>query len=614
MKRIPLAAAALLALSGVALAQNCPQGAYYCRPAPGPLTGSEIMMLQQGGVDHSTTTGNIVNTTPVTPTGGIIARTLAALFSDRVEALSYGCAAVINTSADAAPCISNTLAAAALQNRVAHFPGGIYRILSQVTIPANGVTLEGDGVDPNGPQSGHGTWFSIGYTSSSPFNIISGGSNWAFYHIGWAQDQPAPALGWSPTVYPPVIVAGSNTYAVNGLDIQDNFEFGIYDFLRFVFGQRLNINKLWGEPFHTSVDIWASPDVAHIDNEHYWPFWLFNNFSGPNQAISNAVIGWQQTNGTPFISKRNDDPNLGDYFAFGYNKCLYFSHQDTGPATGSTSLFRFTNVGCDASMYGLYIDGAGTTGSIVNFDADGADYTSSTAAPQANSVGVYDAGGGIALRMENVSIFREAAAAVDAAVANSGSTVSIGNSNIKAWSIGVGASSPAFYATTGNKIQVFDEPVLSGTINTFNSTGLLQSANVVMPVLHYMGATNASNETVALTINGSLTPGASTRNTWNNLSIPFSTVCLATADVFGRDIATGDYAQYKLYGQYSRGASGNETFIGYTATDIASSSGASGWSAAFVADTTNNTAAINAAAGSDANTVHWTANVTENCQ
>ena len=555
---------------------------------------------------------NISSSTASTGLANSVLRTLSSWFSDRAEALEYGCAAVINTSADAAPCISNTLAAAASSNRVAHFPGGVYQILSQVTIPAVGVTLEGDGTDPNGPSSGHGTWFNIGYTLSAPFNLIQG-NNWAFYHIGWTQTQPVPALSWSPTVYPPVILAGSNSFALNGLDIQDNFLFGIYDFLRLVYGQRLNVNKLWGEPFHSAIDIWASPDVAHIDNEHYWPFWLFSY--NPSQSIANAVVGWQQTNGTPFISRRNDDPNLGDYFAFGYNKCLYFSHQDTGPATGVTSLFRFTNVGCDATMYGLYNDGPGTTGKIVNFDADGADYTTgSTAAPQANSIGIYDAGGGITLQMENVTIFREADSAIEAAVANSGSVITIGNSTVQAWSIGSGSFSPAFYATAGNSIKVLDEPVLSGTINTFNTTGELQSANVVMPVVHYTGATNASNETVALSINGSLTGGVSTRNSWNSLSIPFSTVCLATADVFGRDVTTADYAQYKLYGQYSRGASGNATFIATSSTNIAESSGASSWAVAFVTDTTNNTAAINATAGSDANTVHWTANVTENCQ
>jgi hypothetical protein len=74
------AVAILAALCGAAHAQTCPVGAYYCRPPPAALTGSEVTIIRQGASDFSPTLVTIVGTTPITPTGGTAA-TLVALLS-----------------------------------------------------------------------------------------------------------------------------------------------------------------------------------------------------------------------------------------------------------------------------------------------------------------------------------------------------------------------------------------------------------------------------------------------------------------------------------------------------------------------------------------------------
>jgi hypothetical protein len=60
MKYFMLAVVAAVGVSNIVYAQGCPQGAYYCRPAPVTLTGNEVMLIRQSSADKSTPIANVV--------------------------------------------------------------------------------------------------------------------------------------------------------------------------------------------------------------------------------------------------------------------------------------------------------------------------------------------------------------------------------------------------------------------------------------------------------------------------------------------------------------------------------------------------------------------------
>ena len=527
----------------------------------------------------------------------------------RSEASALGCATIVNTPADAAPCISATLADAASRNRVAHFTGGVYRVLSAVTMPLVAVTIEGDGWDQVGPTS-NGTWFSIGWGGGSPF-VSNSRTGPKFRHIGFAQDQPTPAVGWTPAAYPPVITLGqsaTSTYSVDNAEFDDIMLFGVYGFVQVQGGQRLFAHHIYGEPFAYAFDTQASADVQHMSDFHFWPFWLFAPGVNASTAAANAVIAWQNANGVPIISRRNDNPVYTDMFAFGYHACFQFDSQTTGPVQGITSRFSITGGGCDASQIGILITGNGTSGQVANYYHDGANFGGTGGAPLTNSFGIYDPGTNALVDITN---WRETNIDTSmAAIPNVGenSDFNLTNVRVELWSNVAGSNAPAFYAADTSTIKIGGQTTFGGTAGTNVIPGILQSANVTLPELQESVVTSSGATVAQMTLDGGPTYN------WNGIDVPYSRACQVHALVTGRDIVSQDVASFVLDGLYLRGSTGMPTLIGFAATPTFHTSNATSWSAQMVANNAVPNVAINVSQASDTSTVYWQAHVTENCR
>ena len=76
-----------------------------------------------------------------------------------------------------------------------------------------------------------------------------------------------------------------------------------------------------------------------------------------------------QLNGYAIRSYRNDNPFFTNIFTFGYFAGFHFGKSLAGdwpPVTGITSRARIKGYDCDSCVRGIFIDGDGTNGILVN--------------------------------------------------------------------------------------------------------------------------------------------------------------------------------------------------------------------------------------------------------
>ncbi|KAJ5891751.1 pectate lyase superfamily protein domain-containing protein [Penicillium subrubescens] len=122
---------------------------------------------------------------------------------------------------------------------------------------------------------------------------------------------------------------------------------------------RLSIDRLFGQPLYTGIDIDNATDTVRISNVHFWRFW----------SAAESVAKYTFDNANAIISRRNDNPHFSNIFAIGYRTGFVFRKSDYG----ITSKFRINNADIDNCKYGIIIesDAQRTTGQVVNYTFQG---------------------------------------------------------------------------------------------------------------------------------------------------------------------------------------------------------------------------------------------------
>lgn len=319
---------------------------------------------------------------------------------------------------------------------VVWIPPGVYKINSGITISAQ-VIVEGagwttphpDNVGSPNNNTGNGTWISINSTTFTPILITGPGvqfKNIAFIH----QQATSISTGWTPVNYPHTIEVNwadttleniflrnaSRGILIRGSQTQPGNAAG-----------RITLKHIWGQPIISGIEVDNVLDVIKIDDVHFWTFWSYCPIvsayqrSGPNNAFS---------------FKRCDNPHLSNIFSLGYNIGFYFGSSPQSTIGGITSRFLMSNCGIDQSSRGIYIDGAGTSGSVSNFYFVGANAYS---AVEVNASNVILQCSSIRSSMTQNNAFR---------ISGPGSIVSAENVFVEAWNQS-GIGFPAFEVAAG---------------------------------------------------------------------------------------------------------------------------------------------------------------------
>ena len=254
----------------------------------------------------------------------------------------------------------------AIQNAIndAQYAGGVvwfppppyaYLLANGLTI-SDQCTLAGAGWPVTGP-GGNGSWLLVNSTSVTAITIPAGVTGVVIRDLAIAHDQPAPGTGWAPSAYPPAIQISATDCFLYNLYLR-NPTYGISVTNPSGSVGRIVMEQIWGQPLLEGITIDNGEDVIKVDNIHFWPFW--SNASSVSSYMVNHAIA--------IHSYQNANPHFTRLFAFGYNKGMVFDANSSGYVT---SKFRVSNADFDSCLYGLQVNGAGTTGMIDNFTMQG---------------------------------------------------------------------------------------------------------------------------------------------------------------------------------------------------------------------------------------------------
>jgi hypothetical protein len=234
-----------------------------------------------------------------------------------------------------------------------------YVLRSTLQISSGGVILSGCGWGAGDPFPG--SWLHVRNAGIGAIRIAGGLRRSAILRdFAVRYDQPSIAPDWKPLDAPFAV-------DVDGVDdvlIQNLLLFNVSRGVRGFGSGRLHIEKLFGQPLITGIELDRIFDVPRINNVHFWPFW-----SGDE-----VVDRYTKLNATGIVSRRCDNPHFSNLFFLPYFRGLHF----TAGGDGVTSKFRISQVDCDFCRDGIYIDGPNTTGQITNFTAQGTGLGGST--------------------------------------------------------------------------------------------------------------------------------------------------------------------------------------------------------------------------------------------
>lgn len=277
--------------------------------------------------------------------------------------------------ADDAPSINRALAymAAHGQTQMDLLPRH-YAINSQVLQSNITVRWQGRGwQEPNGGSGtatpGSGTWFVIGssFAGSSanpnPFLVQGQSAGSSFENLGFYETQPAPAVGWTPTIYPEAL----HLENINGgVTLHNIMMLAVFSGVQAHIVPHLTIDGLWGQVFQSLLVADKNYDIIRIQNVHSWPFWTqdVNVLSYQQQYLNSLVLG------------RCDTVMLDQAFGFAQNSLVQLTGTATeGPSApgGTTTKLQVGTINADSTRYGLWITSlaSGATFQIASFTDQG---------------------------------------------------------------------------------------------------------------------------------------------------------------------------------------------------------------------------------------------------
>lgn len=370
---------------------------------------------------------------------GSIGRTVAAKLSDTISIKDFG--AVGNGTADDTAAIQAAITAANASGKVVYIPAGIYRTTATLSI-TKGIRITGDGASPYNPQIGTvggGSWLHFDHSGSGIYVLQTGNftSGVRLDNFGTRRTQPAPAPGWTPTVYDYDIIVDNSD-----VDISDFVLLNPARGIRLINGNagRLMINRLRGQPLMTGIRIEECFDVVHFNQIHFWPFW----------QIDSRVTDYTLVNSNAFEFFRCDNPLLSNIFTILYKAGIYIG-QGT---TGTVSKMHLVNGDFDAGIYGIHL-AAGTNGVTGQFS----NITSEPKPGIANTYGIFIEGTNALLDFGSVGLNNTRNNAIR--VNGTNNELRFSSLTVKGYDLGV-QNFPAVEALNTNIIRFAQTPYITG--------------------------------------------------------------------------------------------------------------------------------------------------------
>ncbi|QLP98500.1 MAG: hypothetical protein HZY79_15515 [Rhodoblastus sp.] len=190
----------------------------------------------------------------------------------------------------------------------------------------------------------------VGWNGAATFHVTSTAARGSvFSGFSIRQDQPPPAAGWTPTVYPPVWSL-SNT--AGGVIITDLLAAPVYDLVRADLSGRLEVSHIRGQVLHSVVAVDRSYDSDRYDAWHIWPYW----------SSHASVRDWQQSNLVAMTLGRVDTPFVDRIFMIWGRTLLAAS----GSANGVPSKIKAGALACDGCYKAVTVSANNVTGSIAS--------------------------------------------------------------------------------------------------------------------------------------------------------------------------------------------------------------------------------------------------------
>ncbi len=453
MNRIVTAAAvASLLLGADAAAQSLPSPQFTTPPANDNSNAAattawvRALGLSGGGGGGGGSGGNVTTSTVLVP-GSSVARSLGAREGTVFNILDYGAKA--DGTTDIAPAL-NAIAAllGAGSANVVYLPAGNYALKSAVTFTGVAPILQGQGFTA-GPAPASGTMITISGTGYVPFTFQGVNARGAVVRdLAVREMQPATGPGWQPTGYDYVFKVLN---ALGEVSFDNVLFAGVTRGIYADNSGRLDIRDVSGQFYTAGIEIDDCYDIPRIQHLHAWTY----------QSADASVVSWQEANQDTLILRRVDGIFIGDLFSLGARSAIHL----TSGANGVTTKFYISNLYADFVRYGVWIDGAGTTGQIANATTQHNDQTApATRLP--GSKGLLVNATGVTVQIDNWRTDLVETSAID--VEQSGNRVDIGQLWVNGYnSLNNGAAA----------INVAD----SGTnpINTLNVAGqpLAQNGN-----------------------------------------------------------------------------------------------------------------------------------------
>ncbi|KAJ6033856.1 pectate lyase superfamily protein domain-containing protein [Penicillium canescens] len=265
--------------------------------------------------------------------------------------------------------IERALAAANTQGGgVVWFPPGLYLIDQGSTVGrgftiSDSITLAGTGTGKPqfdaeqeiDPFATNGSKLLIRNTDIIPIFVTGWGSvirDLAIYH----EQEKLSTVPWVPTIFKEAIHVFGHDVLLKNLYLRNPYVGVVSEGVG-----RLSIDRLFGQPLDTGIDIDRATDTVRISNVHFWRFW----------SAAEPVAKHTFNNANAIISRRNDNPHFSNIFAIGYKTGFVFRKS----VYGITSKFRINNADIDNCKFGIVIeaDAQRTTGQAVNYTFQGTD-------------------------------------------------------------------------------------------------------------------------------------------------------------------------------------------------------------------------------------------------
>ena len=379
-----------------------------------------------------------------------------------VDVRAYG--ATGNGSTDDTSAIQDSINAAG--GGTVFFPKGVYKLSSGLSLNS-AVTLKGvgwgtpvqDSVGTPTNSTAEGTWFYIPNTATTTYaiSILSdGGRGATIRDVAFVHQQPTNiTAGLTPVAFPHTIFVSADDVLLENIFLR-NATKGILISRPGSGIGRITLNRIWGQPLTTGIEIDNVLDVVKVNNVHFWTFW---------SSDSNAT-SYTRHNLKAIYSKRDDNPHFSNIFCSDAYTLFEFG-ASTITVGGSTSKFRISNADCDGCSFGVKVTGDSTTGMISNFTTQGNSGATS---------GIEVSTTNVALQIENYRANEFNNSGIY--VGGSGSYVQIHNAWIQKWDEAL-FGYPGIEADTGATVVLGGNIRFStggtGTIQTGGSGTILRS-------------------------------------------------------------------------------------------------------------------------------------------